>query len=382
MSTSGEDTTTYDYLQLSDNAYDDPSSMKIPEGFEIVGTVDGQGNKYGDNFDNGYEANAYYNKDTGELIFAHRGTDSGSDQVQINTAIATGVIPQDQFDSMETFVSDIRNQIENTYGADNIDISHTGHSQGAYWATVAGAHFGDPSVAFDSPATKIAVDKIMRRKWATHPNNQGLDPDVKYNWEEAVELNLMDDVDAISYQSHPNLVNSGGIGGHAGDTIWMHGGMDNHDWTIPSNIDEFNSEAYGTHQMSHIEQYFNPYTGEYNPEAYKNVPDEQFYVDKFEMEEHGLTSLEQLALHREMEALIAERQAQAIVHNDARIQELDAQIQDLREQISADQIRVRDEIHAGAQDSDRAMINSAQNYQFAKVGSKAKELNNLINSWK
>ena len=382
MSNSSEDTTTYDYLQLSDNAYDDPGSMKIPEGFEIVGTVDGQGNKYGDNFDNGYEANAYYNKDTGELIFAHRGTDSGSDQVQINTAIATGVIPQDQFDSMESFVNEVRNNIANEYGAENVSISHTGHSQGAYWATVAGAHFGDPSIAFDSPATKIAVDKIMRRKWAVHPNNRGLDADVKYDWEEAARLGLIDPVDATSYQSHPNLVNSGGIGGHAGETIWMHGGMDPNDWTIPTNVDEFNSEAYGTHQMSHIEKYFNPYTGEYNPEAYKNVPDEQFYVDKFEMEENGLTSFEQLALHRQIEALIVERQSQSIVHNDARVQELDAQIRALREEIRLDQIHVQEEINAAAQSSDQAMINSAQNYQIPKVGAKARELKDLINSWK
>jgi hypothetical protein len=172
--------------------------------------------------DTGYYGVAYVNDRTKEVVVAHRGTDPDAgdifeslvmasplgvastvvgDMLGIGNPLRDGMRmlginrdgndldddaqlafegTPDQFHESQRFVRSVMSQMGSGPYAD-YKVSHTGHSLGAVLADLHAAQHGQQAVTFDNPGSKEIL------------NNLG----VLYNHEQH-----------ISYQSHPNLINT------------------------------------------------------------------------------------------------------------------------------------------------------------------------------
>lgn len=176
---------TYDYAQLSNTIYGD--EVTIPPGFSE--RIDWPLN-------DGYSASAFINRLTKEIIIAHKGSDSPladpGDWIKNNIPHALNIemsigqeylaqnfslIPSkwllniitgkandmqhwsNQLKESETFV----NTIVQSPSFKDYNITQTGHSLGGFLATVNGAKFKTPSVAFDAPASKNYLEYLKQK---------------------------------------------------------------------------------------------------------------------------------------------------------------------------------------------------------------------------
>lgn len=172
--------------------------------------------------DTGYFGVAYVNDRTNEVVIAHRGTnpDVGdvvdglvmASPVGLGSAIVSDVFgienplragmraiginsngndfdddaqlalhrAPDQFHESQAFVRSVMSQVQSSDYA-GYTVSHTGHSLGAVLADLHGAQHGQSAITFDNPGSKEILDNM----------------NVLYDREKH-----------ISYQSHPNLVNT------------------------------------------------------------------------------------------------------------------------------------------------------------------------------
>ena len=123
---------------------------ELPDGYKNISPV----SQYSDPY-TGYFGRAYVNHDTSEVFYAHRGTEFSSvNDLSNDLQIATGKTP-DQVSSAETFYNDFNKNY--VFGATYNEYS-TGHSLGGNISNVFGAINKIPSMTFDAPGDKTALD--------------------------------------------------------------------------------------------------------------------------------------------------------------------------------------------------------------------------------
>ncbi|MCA9935794.1 MAG: WXG100 family type VII secretion target [Ardenticatenaceae bacterium] len=156
----------------------------------------------------GYYGVAYVNRQTGEVVIAHRGTDAdlgdviegigrgaaGNSVIDLarmggfnadgndlddDAQIAMGLAP-DQYQESRSFVAQVHEQLSKA-GMGDYKVTHTGHSLGAVLADLHAAERGQPAITFDNPGAKEPLASIGR---TYNPENH------------------------VAYQSHENLINT------------------------------------------------------------------------------------------------------------------------------------------------------------------------------
>ena len=146
--------TTKDYFDLSDGAYINMSfSSEQENGWTVINQTQ--------NPNTGYEAVAF-KAPNGEIIIAHRGSDSLSSSIDKETignpikdwtesdlAIANGEVPP-QFHDADAFSKEIMQE----HGD---QITHTGHSLGGALAQLTAHKNGGNAVTFDPPGTSEVI---------------------------------------------------------------------------------------------------------------------------------------------------------------------------------------------------------------------------------
>jgi WXG100 family type VII secretion target len=134
-----------DYLVMSVAAYGDepdlPDELRQKEWQKLDISVES---------DEGYQANAYYNPKTGEVVIAHRGTDNWED-TDDDAAIYFESVP-DQFEDSRKFTQDVKDELARR-GITDYEMVHTGHSLGAVLADLNAAQDGTRAYTFENPGT-------------------------------------------------------------------------------------------------------------------------------------------------------------------------------------------------------------------------------------
>lgn len=196
----------YDYALMSQAAYGEGGALPVAlqaKGWRVL---------RGAETNTGYFGMAYVNDRTGELVFAHRGTNpdtgdavdvvgsaaspllavTGAGQAIFRTVginrdgsdldddamIAIGKAP-DQYGESQPFVRRVLAEMKAT-GRDHYQVTHTGHSLGGALADLHAAGNGHQAITFDNPGTREILEDLNR------------------DYDKAKHL---------SYQSHANLVN-------------------------------------------------------------------------------------------------------------------------------------------------------------------------------
>lgn len=220
--------TPKEYFQLSDNAYSDPT-QDLPSGWEVITEYD--------NPETGYQATAFINPSTNEIVIAHRGSQDAMDW-EGNREMVRDVnmsrnedVPESWGggDAMDTTHNQTDEAIDFTKsimeGYPSADISTTGHSLGGHLAEVTGAVTGVNAVSFDSPGSKDQIEQLT---------------------------NTTEGHNITAYVSNDNMVNEGDrILGRVGDTIYLNGEQE-------SGF-QFNPDA---HTREHFGKFFSDESGE------------------------------------------------------------------------------------------------------------------------
>jgi tetratricopeptide (TPR) repeat protein len=167
--------TPYVYALLSQRTYDPDRDDNTLKDWDKVATSqdllkDSQFAK------NDYFGIAYRNKNTNELVIAHRGTKTLKD-LKSDMHIALGKVPE-HYEPAKLFLTRVKEKYGNPY------ISHTGHSLGAVLAELLAYEDGTSAVTFDSPGTRNILENLR----GTEFDNQR--------------------IDVITFMSTPNFINT------------------------------------------------------------------------------------------------------------------------------------------------------------------------------
>lgn len=189
------------YAILSELAYSDsatlPQDLK-DQGWEVLSTATEEG-LTGD----GYAGTAFINPNTGEVVIAHRGTDTWtldknlSSDLDDDLAIAQGKLPA-QYHVSREFVDSVKDKLSQDPRFNNYTLVHTGHSLGAALSDLNAMQDGSKGIGFDNPGTYQIIKNNTSEFLGARENQKNI----------------------ISYQSNPNLVHLGGQNlGHVVDIV-------------------------------------------------------------------------------------------------------------------------------------------------------------------
>lgn len=137
-----------DMAALSDVVYSfDNESFKLPQGYKMEKSITG---------DNGFQAAAFRNTTTGQIIISYRGTDDLKDVV---SDIQLGLdIKNSYYDSQIKQSFDFYNSVTQEFGKDKVSL--TGHSLGGNLAQIVGAKNQVETNTFNAPGvTESSIEK-------------------------------------------------------------------------------------------------------------------------------------------------------------------------------------------------------------------------------
>ena len=130
------------YLAYPDNS--PTNSITPPSGWEILTQSDELSN-----FKGGYFGVAFWNRNTNQIIVAHKGTQNNSIDLFNDFQIVVKDTPS-EFYSAIYFMNKVKQKAAEQ-GIRNPEYYNTGHSLGALLAELVGATFQTPVIDFESP---------------------------------------------------------------------------------------------------------------------------------------------------------------------------------------------------------------------------------------
>lgn len=158
--------TTSEYTLLSGASYRDTRAnlnrFPIPQDWNVVSLVPQDGAT-------GFEASAYRNTLTNEIVISYAGTDPGdlAGDIAADIGLATGFGSAQLLQAAEYYL-----QVK-ADNPDAISITFTGHSLGGGLAALMGVFFGKRAVTFDqAPFAKSA--KLRRKGVRSHCFDRGM----------------------------------------------------------------------------------------------------------------------------------------------------------------------------------------------------------------
>ena len=187
----------YVKVAVSYDVYVDPINSGLPLGWEIYSSAPDS------SIMNAYYGRAYLNRNTGEVIIAHRGTNNIAHDGYADIQLSVDNLPT-QFEKAKEFINDVKIKMLSD-GLNSYNVSYTGHSLGgglaqmsAAWDYANGNASAD-AVVFESPG--ITEEMLKDASVSGGYMVDGLPNDV----EGPVDLN---DLELINYVTSPNAVNT------------------------------------------------------------------------------------------------------------------------------------------------------------------------------
>jgi hypothetical protein len=143
MAKSQSNTDILTYAFLSQDSYSNTKTDYLPKEWEILTSTHPE---------SGYDATAYRNIVTNEIVIAHRGTEPSAGDGDLSTDFKLGVLgvfipmrPQ-QTDDALTFTKKIMQEYKTS------SVTHTGHSLGGWLGEMTARTLGQNAITFDAPA--------------------------------------------------------------------------------------------------------------------------------------------------------------------------------------------------------------------------------------
>src|SRR3989441_2444177 len=156
--------TVYETAVLASTAYEGPRPGPVPPGWKLLPTNDGKPLTRVD-AKSGFEAAAYRNEVTGEIVVSYVGTNDRRDVFGTFPEIVSGSMPVAQFKPAVEFLNEVLGIVRNQYPGASVVL--TGHSLGGLLAQAVSVversltGHAIPTATFEAPGARSAIEKWL-----------------------------------------------------------------------------------------------------------------------------------------------------------------------------------------------------------------------------
>lgn len=208
----------------------------------------------------GYYGQAYLDRNTDQVIIAHRGTDNlinaftegNADNQELGSAllkmvrdldndyeIFSGKIPKEQFLEARKFTNKVKKNYKKQFNKEP-NIVHTGHSLGAVLAELCAVADDAPAITFESPGTAPLIAELEELTYGNF-EYKNFNPNK---------------VNITSYNAEPNTINT--LHQHLGEVVPLYKEKQK---AQRAYSDDFLFENISRHSIDSLLSRFNPQTG-------------------------------------------------------------------------------------------------------------------------
>src|SRR3989441_609731 len=156
--------TVYETAVLASTSYEGPRPGPVPPGWKLLPTNDGKPLTRVD-AKSGFEAAAYRNEVTGEIVVSYVGTNDRRDVFGTFPEIVSGSMPVAQFKPAVEFLNEVLGIVRNQYPGASVVL--TGHSLGGLLAQAVSVversltGHAIPTATFEAPGARSAIEKWL-----------------------------------------------------------------------------------------------------------------------------------------------------------------------------------------------------------------------------
>src|SRR3989475_116958 len=156
--------TVYETAVLASTSYEGPRPGPVPPGWKLLPTNDGKPLTRVD-AKSGFEAAAYRNEMTGEIVVSYVGTNDWHDVFGTYPGVISGSMPIPQFQQAVDFHNEVMGVVRERYPGASVVL--TGHSLGGLLAQAVSVvlrrmtDFAVPTVTFEAPGARSAIEKWL-----------------------------------------------------------------------------------------------------------------------------------------------------------------------------------------------------------------------------
>src|SRR5439155_27272435 len=156
--------TVYETAVLASTSYEGPRPGPVPPGWKLLPTNDGKPLTRVD-AKSGFEAAAYRNEVTGEIVVSYVGTNDRRDVFGTFPEIVSGNMPVAQFQQAVEFLNGVWGTVRDQYPGASVVL--TGHSLGGLLAQAVSVVVRSltgltiPTATFEAPGARSAIERLL-----------------------------------------------------------------------------------------------------------------------------------------------------------------------------------------------------------------------------